>query len=83
MKQTIQQALEILATDNEKRVAFGLPKAIKVGKHDTMAARLLLWLYENGEENQTVGDVVDILNAAQWWQTLFSSIYKEENDDDN
>lgn len=77
MKQTVQEALEILATDNEKRVAFGLPAAIKVGKNDVLAARILLWLEEQ-DENQTVGDVIDILNAAQWWHTLFSSIYREE-----
>jgi len=78
MKQTVQQALEKLATDNEKRVAFGLPEYIKVGKADVRAARLLLWLEETGDEDQTVGEVIDILNAAQWWHTLFSAIYRKE-----
>lgn len=47
---------------------------IRVGQHDADAARLLLWLAEQLPESTTVGDMHDILDAAKWWSTFFSSV---------
>jgi len=50
------------------------PLVVKVGVADAMAARLLLWLYEEMPEETTVGDMFDVLGAAHWWATFWSSL---------
>ena len=47
---------------------------IKVNEHDAAAADLLLWLTEYLPENATVGDQFEVLDAAKWWATFFSSV---------
>lgn len=50
------------------------PLVIKVGVADAMAARLLLWLEREMPEDATVGDMFDVLDAAHWWATFWSSL---------
>ena len=47
---------------------------IKVDRHDGAAARLLLWLTEHLPETATVADLLEVLDAAKWWATFFSSV---------
>ena len=50
------------------------PISIKIGKHDTMAAKLLLWLFDNMPEDATSGDLLDTLDAARWWSAFWFSL---------
>ena len=54
------------------------PLVIKVGVADAMAAKLLLWLYDEMPEGATVGDMFDVLDAAHWWATFWSSLVDSE-----
>lgn len=35
--------------------------------HDAIAAKLLLWLYDEMPEDATYGDLEDVLLATLWW----------------
>ncbi len=50
------------------------PLTIKVDSADAMAARLLQWMDEEMPEGTTFGDVFDVLDAAHWWATFWSSL---------
>jgi len=54
------------------------PLVVKVGVADAMAARLLLWLYEEMPEEATIGDMFDVLDAAHWWATFWSSLVNSD-----
>jgi len=54
------------------------PLVVKVGVADAMAAKLLLWLYNEMPENATVRDMFDVLDAAHWWATFWSSLSDSE-----
>lgn len=46
---------------------------LKFHEGDVMAAKLLLWLYEQLPEDSTQGDLDNILDAAKWWSTFFAA----------
>jgi hypothetical protein len=56
------------------------PFNIRVGQSDAMAAKLILWLQDEMPENATIGDLFDVLAAATWWATFWSSLEKESGD---
>ena len=49
------------------------PLTVNVGTADAIAARLLLWLHDEMPEDATVGDLFDVLDAAHWWATFWTS----------
>jgi len=53
------------------------PFQIRVGQHDAMAAKLLLWLEDQMPEDATVADLIKVLDAAQWWNTFWSSLVRQ------
>lgn len=55
-----------------------LPVPIRLGSRDAMAARLLLWLFEEMPENSTQGDLEDILDTAKWWSIFWGSAFKAD-----
>ena len=50
------------------------PFKVNVNSHDAMAARRILWLEEQMPEDATTGDLFDVLDAAHWWATFWSSL---------
>lgn len=50
------------------------PAVISAGVSDAMAAKLLLWLYEQLPEEATSQDLHDVLDAAKWWTTFLESV---------
>jgi len=50
------------------------PLQFRVNWQDAMAARLLLWLEEQILD-MTDGDLTDVLSAAQWWHTFWTSLH--------
>jgi len=53
------------------------PFAIKVGKYAALAAKLLLYLEDQLPEDATIGDLIQVLDAAQWWNTFWSSLVRQ------
>ena len=53
------------------------PLKIRVGQSDAMAAKLILWLQDEMPEDATISDLFDVLAAATWWATFWSSLEKE------
>lgn len=50
------------------------PWVVRVDVADAMAARLLLWLEEEMPEDATIEDMFDVLDAAHFWATFWSSL---------
>lgn len=60
---------------NAKSSPFTLPSIpIALGESDFMAARLLIWLFEQ-MPNATQGDLEDVLDSAKWWTLFWASAY--------
>ena len=49
------------------------PIRLKVSQHDAMAAKALLWLFDQMPDN-TVGDLLDVLSAMEWWASFWASL---------
>lgn len=54
------------------------PVKLAVNKQDAMAARMLLWLVEAMPDDATVGDMEDVLDAAKFWSTFWSSLERDD-----
>jgi hypothetical protein len=54
------------------------PAIISAGVSDAMAAKLLLWLYDQMPEEATAQDLHDVLDAAKWWTTYLESVHYAE-----
>jgi len=67
------ELLADLEEDAEMSLSPG-PVIMKVSKHDGTAARLILWLETQMLEDATIGDLLDVLDAARWWVVLWSSL---------
>lgn len=61
-------------TESTKMTLAPGPLEVNVNRHDAMAARLILWLQEQMPEDATTGDLFDVLDAAHWWATFWSSL---------
>jgi hypothetical protein len=47
------------------------PIKLRVNEHDAMAARSLLWMYDQMPE-KTVGDLLDVLDSMRWWVSFWN-----------
>lgn len=73
----LDEILEALKEVKDKNVITLVGEVkFKVNKNDALAAELLEWLWENGEEDMTVGDVLDILANAEFWLTFWHGLEK-------
>lgn len=72
------ESLQTVTESSETTLSPG-PLIIRVGVRDAMAAKLLLWLQEQMPDDATVGDLFDVLDAAEWWATFWTSL--AHNDD--
>lgn len=54
------------------------PIALRIGKQDEIAARLLLWLVEQMPEDATCGELDDVLDAAKYWSTFWASLERDD-----
>lgn len=69
---TPKEIYELLAESKPSTVT--LPAcSIRINESDSMAAKLLLWLYENMPEDATQGDLSDVLDSAKWWSLFFAA----------
>ena len=50
------------------------PLVIRVNTRDAMAARLIEWLTNQLPDDATLGEFLNILAAAEWWTTFWSSL---------
>jgi len=73
------ESLQIVTESSEITLSPG-PLAIKVGEHDAMAAKLLLWLQEQMPDDAIVGDLFDVLDAAHWWVTFWTSLPHKDDE---
>ena len=55
-----------------------LPVPIQLGKDDVMAARMLLWLFEEMDDDATHEDRDNVLDAAKWWVIFWDSAHLAE-----
>lgn len=54
--------------------------SFNVSKEDAMAAKLMLWLEEQMPDD-TLWDVFEVLDAAHWWATFWTSLSRGEAED--
>lgn len=43
-----------------------------ITQHDAIAAKLLLWLEDHMPEDATIRDLIEVIDAAQWWTTFWA-----------
>ncbi len=76
---TPEDFLKKLATiegPTEIRLSPG-PLDIKANVADALAAKLILWLYDEMPEDATSGDMLNVLDAARWWAAFWFSLPTE------
>jgi hypothetical protein len=70
------EKLQTVTEPSEMTLSPG-PLVIKVNEHDAMASRLILWLQEQMPDEATVKDLFDVLDAAHWWASFWTSLGNE------
>lgn len=76
MTHEFYEKLQLVTGQNTTTLSPG-PLKIGVSQSDAMAARLILWLEQVMPDEATIGDLLDVLAAATWWVTFWSSLDKE------
>ena len=61
-------------TETEDMTLSPGPMTLRVSRHDAMAARLLLWLYQEMPEGAIQGDLTKVLDSAKWWATFWATL---------
>jgi hypothetical protein len=75
------RSLQSVTETSEVTLSPG-PLTIQVNKQDAMAGKLLLWLQEQVPDDFTAGDLLDVLDAAKWWATFWTSLPWEDDEEE-